>query len=127
MTETPPKSNKTMQTEPSPRLPASDEPNFDQPRQRRASRYQKAQMRRQAQARGDQRFYAGIFAIAGFTALLAILLGAIAINGAPIGGGEGMADWVNPWLGPFSKMELAGLGFVALISLSVYLRMRKRG
>ncbi len=121
MTETPPPPNDS-----SPK--SSDQPAHPprEPRQRRLSRYQKSQMRRQAQARGDQRFYAGIFAIAGFTALLAILLGAIAINGAPIGG-AGMTDWVEPWLGPFSKMELVGLGFVALIALAVYLRMRKRG
>ena len=122
MTETPSSSN-----DPSPKQIDPDARASQEPRQRRLSRYQKSQLRRQAQARGDQRFYAGIFAIAGFTALLAILLGAIAINGAPIGGGAGMADWVEPWLGPFSKMELVGLGFVALIALAVYLRMRKRG
>lgn len=114
MTETPP--------DPTP-LSQKESP----PRQRRLSRYQKAQMRRQAQARGDQRFYAGIFAIAGFTALLAILLGAIAINGAPIGGGAGMADWVEDWFWGISKLEVAGLALVALIALAVYLRMRKRG
>ena len=104
-----------------------DKPKPDEPRQRRLSRYQKAQMRRQAQARGDQRFYAGIFAIAGFTALLAILLGAIAINGAPIGGGAGMAEWVEDWFWGVSKLEAAGLTLVAFIALAVYLRMRKRG
>ncbi|WP_416877372.1 hypothetical protein [Litorimonas sp.] len=112
MTETPPDQNNTSQNE---------------PRQRRLSRYQKAQMRRRAQARGDQRFYAGIFAIAGFTALLAILLGAIAINGAPIGGGAGMAEWVEDWFWGISKLEAAGLALVAFIALAVYLRMRKRG
>jgi len=40
---------------------------------------------------------------------------------------SGMASWTVPWLGPLSKMEAAGLGFVGLIALSVYLKMRKRG
>jgi hypothetical protein len=79
-----------------------------------------------AQARSDQRFYAGMFSLIGFTALLAILLGAISINGITVDA-TGMASWTTPWLGPLSKLEVAGLGFVALIALSVYLRMRKRG
>ncbi len=122
MTKTPPDTNPPSQPDSSP-----SEPSAHEPRQRRLSRYQKAQMRRQAQARGDQRFYAGIFAIAGFTALLAILLGAIAVNGAPIGGGAGMADWVEDWFWGVSKLEAAGLTLVAFIALAVYLRMRKRG
>jgi len=124
MTETPPDPLTDDSTE---HEPPAAVPRTDEPRQRRLSRYQKAQMRRQAQARGDQRFYAGIFAIAGFTALLAILLGALAINGAPIGGGSGMSAWVEDWFWGVSKLEVAGLGFVALIALAVYLRMRKRG
>ena len=96
------------------------------PRQRRASRYQKIQARREAQKRNDQRFYNGMFALMGFTALLAVLLGAIGINGFNVDT-SGMASWTVPWLGPISNMEAAGLGFVGLIALSVYLKMRKRG
>jgi len=96
------------------------------PKPKRTSRYQKAQARRAAQARSDQRFYSGMFALMGFTALLAILLGAIGINGMNVDT-SGMAGWTDPWLAGFSKLELAGLGLIALIALSVYLRMRKRG
>ena len=95
------------------------------PRERRASRYQKAQARRAAQARSDNRFYSGMFALIGFTALLAILLGAIGINGMNVDT-SGMAGWTEPWLAGFSKLELAGLALISLIALSVYLRMRKR-
>lgn len=98
----------------------------DEPRHRRASRYQKIQARREAQKRNDQRFYNGMFALMGFTALLAILLGAIGINGFGVDT-TNMAGWTTPWLGPLSKMEVAGLGLVGLIALSVYLKMRKRG
>jgi hypothetical protein len=96
------------------------------PKAKRTSRYHKAQQRRAAQARSDQRFYSGMFALIGFTALLAILLGAIGINGVNIDT-TGMAGWTEPWLAGFSKLELAGLGLITLIALSVYLRMRKRG
>lgn len=96
------------------------------PKQRRASRYQKVQARRAAQERSDQRFYNSIFALIGFTSLLAILLGAIGINGMNVDT-SGMAGWTVPWLGPFSKLEIAGLVLISVIALSVYLRMRKRG
>ncbi len=95
-------------------------------KQRRTSRYQKSQARRQAQERSDQRFYNGMFALIGFTALLAILLGAIGINGFGVDT-SGMTGWTSPWIGPFSKLELAGLLLIGLIALSVYLKMRKRG
>jgi hypothetical protein len=95
-------------------------------RTKRLSLYEKSQQRRLAQARSDQRFYAGMFSLIGFTALLAILIGAISINGVTFNA-SGLAGWTTPWLGPFSKLELAGLGLITLIALAVYLRMRKRG
>lgn len=108
-------------------LPDPTQQTFKDPaKQRRTSRYQKAQARRAAQERSDQRFYNGMFALIGFTALLAILLGAIGINGMSVDTSN-MAGWTVPWFGPFSKLEAAGLGLISLIALSVYLRMRKRG
>ncbi len=107
-------------------LPPPTDETPQEPRQRRASRYQKAQARRAAQEKSDQRFYSGMYALMGFTALLAILLGALGIYGFNVDT-TGLSGWTEVWLGPFSKLELAGLALVGLIALSVYLKMRKRG
>ena len=50
-------------------------------RVRRASRYQRVQARKAAQRASDQRFYNAMFALMGVFALLAVLLGAIMLNG----------------------------------------------
>lgn len=106
----------------------SDTQPDNQPRMRRATRYNKAQERRLAQSRADQKFYAQMFTVCGVLALFVIGLGFVAMNGVSANvGNESLADWSSPWLGPFSKLEIAGLGIVALIAIAMYLRLRKRG
>ena len=62
-------------------------------RVRRASRYQRVQARKAAQRASDQRFYNAMFALMGVFALLAVLLGAIMLNGVPQGvEGHGRLD-----------------------------------
>ena len=98
----------------------------DHPRQkrvRRASRYQRVQERKASQRASDQRFYNAMFALMGVLALLAILLGAIMMNGVPEGV-DGMQGWTTPWLFGFTKMEVAGFAFVGFIALAVGLRLR---
>lgn len=95
------------------------------PRERRVSRYQRIQDRRAAKQRADSRFYNGMFAMMGLLALFAVFIGAVMINGAP-DMGEGMQSWTVPWLFGWTKLEVAGVGFVGLIAFSVWLRMRKR-
>ena len=97
----------------------------NQPRMRRASRYQKVQNRRAQQNSSDAKFYAGMFTVVGVLALLAILMGAIMINGAP-GDFSAMRSWTEPWIFGVTKLEAAGVGFVAFIALAVFLRMRTR-
>lgn len=92
-------------------------------RVRRASRYQRVQERKAAQRASDQRFYNAMFALMGVFALLAILLGAIMMNGVPQGV-EGMQGWTTPWLFGFTKMEVAGFAFVGFIALAVGLRLK---
>ena len=92
-------------------------------RMRRASRYQRVKERQTAQRASDQRFYNAMFALMGVFALLAVLLGAIMLNGVPQGV-EGMEGWTTPWLFGFTKMEVAGFGFVAFIALAVGLRLK---
>lgn len=97
--------------------------NAPQKRVRRASRYQRVQARKAAQRASDQRFYNAMFALMGVFALLAVLLGAIMMNGVPQGV-EGMQSWTTPWLFGFTKMEVAGFAFVGFIALAVGLRLR---
>ena len=92
---------------------------------RRQSRYNRVQERKAAQKRADNRFYAGMFSMMGVLALFAILLAAIAVNGANVDVG-GMESWAQPWLGPLTKLEVAGLVFVAFIAAMAYMRMRKK-
>lgn len=95
-------------------------------RERRTSRYQRIQEQRAAKKAADSRFYNGMFALMGLLALFAVFIGAVMINGAPEMG-DGMRGWTVPWLFGWTKLEVAGVGFVGLIALSVWLRMRKRG
>ena len=96
-----------------------------QKRVRRASRYQRVQQRKAAQQASDQRFYNAMFSLVGVLALFAVLMGAIMINGVP-GGIGGMQGWTSPWLFGFTKLEVAGFGFVGFIALAVGLRMRSK-
>lgn len=92
-------------------------------RVRRASRYQRVQARKASQQASDQRFYNAMFALMGVFALLAILLGAIMMNGVPQGV-DGMQGWTRPWLLGFTKLEVAGFAFVGFIALAVGLRLK---
>lgn len=93
-------------------------------RLRRASRYNRVQARKAAQRDSDQKFYNGMFTIMGVLALLAILLGAIVMNGAPQV--EGMEGWTAPWLFGLTKLEVVGFGFVAFVAFAVWIRMRRK-
>ena len=94
-------------------------------RLRRATRYQKAQQRKAEQSRSDNRLYGAMFAMMSVFALLAILIGAIMMNGGNIDT-TSMAGLAKPWLGPFTMLEVIGVGFVVIIAVMTYARMRKR-
>jgi uncharacterized integral membrane protein len=96
-----------------------------QKRLRRASRYQRVQARKAAQKASDQRFYNAMFTMIGIFALLAVLLGAIMLNGAPTEV-TGMEGWTTPWLLGFTKLEVAGFAFVGFITIIIALRLRKK-
>ena len=94
-------------------------------RLRRATRYQKAQQRKAEQSRADNRLYGAMLAMMSIFALLAILIGALMLNGGNVNV-SGMAGLAQPWLGPFTKLEVIGFVFVLFIAGTTYLRMRKR-
>jgi len=94
-------------------------------RMRRASRYQRAQARKASQKASDQRFYNAMFTMMGVFALLAVLLGAIMLNGAPADV-SGMEGWTTPWVLGFTKLEVSGFAFVGFITAIIGLRLRKK-
>ena len=103
----------------------TEKPEIYIPQSKRSSRYQRIKDRRAAQKAADSRFYTAMFGLISILSLLAILMGAIMINGVPQGV-DGMRGWTTPWLFGFTKLELAGFAFVGAIALSAWLRMRKK-
>jgi len=103
----------------------TEEPPAQKPRLRRATRYQRVQERKAAQRSADNKLYGAMFSIMGILALLAVLIGAVMLYGGNVDV-SGMGNLAQPWLGPFTKLEIFGVAFVGLIAGSVYLRMRKK-
>lgn len=97
----------------------------EKPRLRRASRYQKQQERMAAQRASDNKLYGAMFALMSVLALLAVLLGALMLYGGNVDV-SGMGDLAEPWLGPFTKLEVGGFVFVGLVAAVMFVRMRKR-
>ncbi len=95
------------------------------PRERRVSRYQKAQERRARQKAADNRFYGAMFGLMGVVVMFSLLVAALAMNGANIDA-SGTEGWTTPWLGPLSKVEFFGLIVIAVIAALMYRRLRKR-
>ena len=99
--------------------------NLPEKRLRRATRYQKAQERRQQQVASDGKFYAVMFSIMSVLALLVVLVGALMLGGGSVDV-SGMSGLAKPWLGPFTILVVIGFAFVAIIAATLFLRMRKR-
>jgi len=98
---------------------------LESPRLRRASRYQKQQERKAAQRAADNKLYGAMFAMMSILALLAVLIGALMLYGGNVDV-SGMGDLAEPWIGPFTKLEIGGFVFVGLIAVILYVRMRKK-
>lgn len=93
-------------------------------KERRPSRYAAAQARRDAAKAKDNRFYAAIFSLVTVVVLFAILISALMLYGANIDA-SGMGEWAAPWVLGLSKMEVAGLGVVALIGFGMWRKIKK--
>ncbi|NNE56917.1 MAG: hypothetical protein HKN36_02315 [Hellea sp.] len=91
----------------------------------RFRRYHKAQARRRKAELEQDRFSRAVFSVAGVAAAIAIGLGVLATQGPTIDK-EAAANLTDPWIGPASRMEVFGLGFIAIIAVLFLWRIRKR-
>lgn len=91
----------------------------------RGTRYQRAQDRRIAQKKADQRFYNAIFGIIGACVLVVLGLAMIASSGnsPQIGGGESLSR--DLFFG-LTVLEAGGLVLVAIIAFFMWRRITKR-
>jgi len=94
-------------------------------KERRPSRYVKAQERRAAAKANDNRFYGAIFSLITVVVLLALLISAVMVNGGGVSVG-GLSGWAESWILGASKLEAAGLGLVAVLAFIMWRRMSKR-
>lgn len=92
---------------------------------RRTSRFIKAEQRRRAAQAKDQRFYSMMFSVVGV--MIAVVFGIAFLvmfgNSVDVGG---LGNFTQPWLFGGSILELGGLVIVALFGVYMWLRMKKR-
>lgn len=92
----------------------------------RASRYQRAQERREAQRRADQRFYNGIFGVIGACVLVVLGLAMVASSGeAPQVASNPDSVMQQTFMG-LTGLEIAGLILVVVIGLFMWRRITKK-
>lgn len=91
---------------------------------RRPSRYVKAQQRRAAAKAKDNRFYAAIFSLISVVVLFSLLISAVMVNGSSVDT-RGMTGWATPWVLGMSKLEVAGLGLVGIVAVIMWRKMKK--
>ena len=90
---------------------------------RRFRRYHRSRARRAKAAREDANFFRAVYSLAGVGAALAIGLAVFGMTGGSVAGLEGLAQ---PWIGPFTKLEVLGVGFIGSLALMYFWRIRKR-
>lgn len=93
--------------------------------QRRLRRYHKARARRQKDAVSDARFSRALFSVAGIAAAIAIGLAVLGMDGAAVDPDAAQA-LTDPWIGPLSRLEVYGIGFIALLGVIYFWRIRRR-
>ena len=91
---------------------------------RRFKRYHRVRARQQANAKADDAFFKAVFSLAGLATVFVFILIYAAVSGG--GALAQLAPLSEPWLGPFSVLELIGFGVIAVLA-GVYLwRVRKK-
>lgn len=97
------------------------------PRSRnRVSRYQRAQQRREAQRRADQRFYNGIFAVIGACVLVVLGLAMIASSGNAPEIGSTTRDLNQTTFLGLTGLEIGGMVLIAIIGFFMWRRIKRR-
>ncbi len=93
--------------------------------ERRFRRYHAAQARRRKADIANERFNRAVFSVAGVAAAIAIALGVVAMNGLNLDK-ESAAHLTDPWIMGLSRMEVYGMGFIGVMALVFFWRIRKR-
>ena len=91
---------------------------------RRFKRYHRAAARRRAAAKADDAFFKAVFSLAGVATAFVFVLIYAAMNGG--GGLLALAPLSEPWLGPFSKLEIFGFSFIAFLAALYFWRVRQK-
>lgn len=102
---------------------------YERQSERMFRRSRRAEERRRKQARDDANFFKAVFSLAGVATGFVFILIYLAQSSIDTGGGGGlmaMAPLAEPWLGPFSKLEILGGLFIAALGALYLWRIRKR-
>lgn len=97
----------------------------ERPSDRMFRRSRRAEMRRRQAAKDDANFFRAVFSLAGVATAFVFII----IYMATSAGGHSMmslAPFSQPWLGPFSKLEIGGFGVIGVLALIYWQRVRKR-
>lgn len=97
-------------------------------KKRKVSRYQRAQERRAAQKRADQKFYNTIFSVVGVCVLVVLGLAMLATSGEIQGGSTGSGAQelgMSRFLG-LTALEWGGLALIGVIAVIMWRRITKR-
>ena len=122
------KASKTAKTQ-AKTLP--DGTQYERPSERMFRRSRRAEERRRKAARDDANFFKAVFSLAGVATGFVFILIFLAMSSSNSGnGGAGLMSVVgplsDPWLGPFSKLEIFGGLFIAILAALYFWRIRKR-
>ena len=91
---------------------------------RRFKRYNRVRDRRRANAKADDAFFKAVFSLAGVATAFVFVLIYAAMSGG--GGLVALAPLSEPWLGPFSKLELFGFAVIAFLATMYFWRIRRK-
>lgn len=105
--------------------PKSYAPKSERPSNRIFRRSRRAEMRRRQAAKDDANFFRAVFSIAGVATAFVFILIYLASSGGG-GGLIGLASLSHPSIGPFSILEIGGFGFIAVLAIIYWMRIRKR-
>jgi|GEM_PF-2198642 len=97
----------------------------ERPSQRIFRRSRRAEMRRRQAAKEDANFFRAVFSLAGVATAFVFVLIYLASSGGG-GGLVGLAALSQPTIGPFSVLEIGGFGFIAVLAVIYWMRIKKR-